>query len=147
MPFIAVVTPPLLDWMFTPFATPINLATDPSPTSSYAAPMTFLERLNNFIIFHSITRTFNKYVREQDECVEKFFGPTYPNSVDLMKEVSLVLVNHDHAVSGLRPFSPMIIPVGGLHVVDHNETLPEVSIISTNYQYQCRPFQINDFSS
>ncbi|XP_032453936.1 uncharacterized protein LOC100123458 [Nasonia vitripennis] len=125
VPVIGVVTPPLLDWQFDPFGTPINLATDPSIYSSHVAPMSFLERLDNFVLYHRIHWAFAQHTREQDKVVERVFGPGLPNSVDLLKEVALVLVNHDLMLSGIRAFAPKVIPVGGLHVVDHNETLPK----------------------
>ena len=126
VPVVGVVTPLLLDWHFDPLGTPINLATDPSIFSPYVAPMTFFERLENFYTYHSVNRAFSKYSKDQEELVEKYFGPGFPSTTDMVKEVSLVLVNHDVSLSGIRPFSPIVIPVGGLHVVDHNETLPQV---------------------
>lgn len=129
---IGVVTPPLLDWQFDAFGTPINLATDPSIFSSYVAPMSFLERLDNFLIYHRVNRAYARYSREQNEIAERIFGPGLPNAIDIQKDVALVLVNHDSTLSGIRAFAPKVIPVGGLHVVDHNETLPKVCYILYN---------------
>lgn len=113
-------------WHFEPFGTPINLAVDPVCQLSYAPPMTFFERLNNFVFHHILTHSFNYFIREQDQFVEKYFGPGYPSVVDLQKDVSLVLLNHDPALYGMRPFAPNIVPISELHIVDRNETLPNV---------------------
>lgn len=126
LPVVAVVTPPLLDWLFTPFGNPISLAADPSVIAPYSPPMSFLERLHNFVTFYSVDLSYNYYVRDHDKYVEKYLGSGYPNTYDLLKDVSLALVNHDSALSGVRTFAPMVVPVGGLHVVDRNETLDKV---------------------
>ncbi|XP_058790423.1 uncharacterized protein LOC131663803 [Phymastichus coffea] len=125
VPVIGMVTPPLLDWHFDGFGTPANLATDPSIFSSYAAPMTFFERLGNVVLHERMVRTFRTYASAQDKYVKEYFGSRLPNVYDLQKDVSLVLVNHDVSLSGMMPFAPKVIPVGGLHVVDRNETLPQ----------------------
>ena len=106
----------------------MNLATDPSIMSDYVAPMTFFERLGNFYIYHTVNRAFIKYSKEQEELVEKYFGPGFPSTTDMLREMSLVLVNHHAGISGERFFSSNVIPVPGLHVVDHNEALLPVCI-------------------
>lgn len=129
IPLVALVTLSLMDWQFAPFGTPMNLATDASLFSPHVVPMSFSERLDNVITFNSVMRDFNLNIQEQDKYVRKIFGPEYPNLTELHKDVSLVLVNHDSTLSGTRTFPPNVIPVGGLHVVDYNDTLSEVCII------------------
>lgn len=121
-----MVTPPLLDWQYDSFGTPINLAADPTVLSSYVAPLSFLERLDNFLLYHRVNWAYARSSQEQNKIVERIFGSGLPNVIDLQKDVALVLVNHDSTLSGIKPFAPKVIPVGGLHVVDHNETLPKV---------------------
>ena len=142
MPIIGVVTPPLLDWMYDPFGTPINLAVDSSIMLPYSAPMSFFERLDNVIKFYTINRAFAQSSEIQNDYVTKYFGNGYPNVVDVMKDVSLVLVNHDISISGVRAFAPSVVPVGGLHIVDYNESLTEVmhSYNIIIYNFQCTQY-------
>ena len=128
IPVIGVVTLPLLDWMYYYFGTPMNLATDPSLFSEYTPPMNFFERLGNVITYYRVMWTGFRYIKLQEKYVEQIFGPGFPDMMELHKDVSLVLLNHDMAVGGLKPFAPVIVPVGGLHIVDHNETLLPVCI-------------------
>ncbi|XP_008210453.1 UDP-glucuronosyltransferase 2C1-like [Nasonia vitripennis] len=125
IPVIGVVAPLLPDWLHNHLGNPINLAVESSSFAPFAAPASFYERLKNFYIFHHLRLSFNYYVRRQDEYVAKFFGTDYPNSVELQKDLSLVLVNHHSALSGLRTFAPPVVPIGGLHIVDRNESLPQ----------------------
>lgn len=112
--------------MYTPLGSPFNLATDPSVFSLSAPPMKFLERLNNVIAYHIGLWKVTTAIREQDKYVEQFFGPGYPNNIELIKDFSLILLNHDSSINGIRTFTPAIVPVGGLHIVDRNETLSKV---------------------
>ncbi|CAB0031707.1 unnamed protein product [Trichogramma brassicae] len=125
IPIVAVITLPLLDWLFEPLGNPINLAAEPSIFSPYAAPMSFLQRLDNFIRFKSINRDFDRFSEEHARYVEKYFGISDRKPIELIKDVSLVLVNYDYSVSGVRPFAPIVVPVGGLHILDHNDSVPE----------------------
>lgn len=105
-PVILVENSPLSPWHFEPFGTPLNLAVDSVLHLSYIPPMTFFERLNNLYTHHLLSYTFNRYLAEQDKYVEKYFGPGYPSVVELQKDVSLVLLNHDPALYGVRSFAP-----------------------------------------
>ena len=134
VPIVGVVPSAMLDWHCDPLGTPMNLATDPCILSHYVAPMTFFERLDNFYIYHTTNRVFIKYTKEQEEIVEKYFGPGFPSTMDMLREMSLVLVNYHAGISGARFFPSNVIPVPGLHIVDHNETLlPVCCNIQSNW--------------
>ncbi|KAJ8681570.1 hypothetical protein QAD02_017362 [Eretmocerus hayati] len=126
VPMVLVVTTPPFDWMNGPLGNPVNPAVDTSILSKSQSPTTFLERLSNFLSISYTTFMYNIFAREQDELVERVFGPGYPSVVDLIKDTSLVLVNHHLALNGVRPFVPGVVPVGGLHVDDENaDELPK----------------------
>lgn len=138
IPVVGVVTLSMLDWQYEPFNTPINLAMEPATMSFYSPPMSFVQRLDNFIGYHRMIHMFYDVSKVQDKYVEKYFGPGYPDTYELHKDVSLVLVNHDVALAGTRSFNPKVIPVGGLHVVDRNEPLVEVAIILKYDTHVCK---------
>lgn len=61
--------------------------------------------------------------------VERHFGIEVPSVQDLYNNVAVVLVNSHPSVDGVRPMTPGVVEVGGLHVVDHDEDLSSVSIL------------------
>ena len=97
--------------------------------STYAVPMTFFQRLNNVITYYVTSVVFGYVIRQQDKYVQQNFGPDYPSNPDAVKDFSLVLVNQHWSLNGIRPLVPAIVPVGGLHIVDHNETLSHVCTV------------------
>lgn len=123
---VAVVTTAMFDWMNEPTGNPSNLAVEPSVFSEYITPMTFFQRLGNVLLSTYITWSFKYHVHDQDAIVRKLFGSDFPDVVELQKDISLTLVNYNQALNGIRPFVPSIVPIGGLHVVDSDDNLPQV---------------------
>ena len=130
IPLVMVATTPtMLDWTNEPLGNPVNHAAQPSLFSKATTPMNFYERLSNFILTTKLTLSHNYHVREQNHYVWKNFGAHFPSVMELYKDVSLVLINHHHALNGIVPFTPAIIPVGGLHIIDSGSALPQVHIL------------------
>lgn len=125
-----MVSSPLSPWHYEKLGSPVNLATDPMIMLPYSLPMKFFQRLHNVYNYYFTVYNFNKYAHLQNTYVEKYFGPGYPSAEDLQKDISLVLVNYDQSLNGVRPFAPMILPVGGLHISDTDEPLVEVRMMS-----------------
>ena len=115
--------------MYTTLESPVTYAVEPSLLSSYIDPMSFSQRLKNVITYYVTGALFDYIIRQQDKYVEEHFGPDYPSNPDAVKDFSLILVNQHWALNGVRPLVPAIVPVGGLHIVDHNETLSHVCTV------------------
>lgn len=125
VPIIAISSNALFDFMNDPFGNPINPAFVPSSLVTYSQKMNFGERLwNTFFTFY-MKNSFNQHIRAQDEYVEKYFGPGYPTVYELQKDVALVLVNSHFILNGIRPMTPAVVEVGGLHIQDEEKKLPE----------------------
>ncbi|XP_031777448.1 UDP-glucuronosyltransferase 2A3 [Nasonia vitripennis] len=124
-PTVSVVTTSIFDWLNEPLGNPTNLAVEPSVFSKTIAPMNFYERLSNVLMSTYVKWSFNYHARSQDAIVKKLFGPDMPDVIELQKDIALTLVNYHHALNGLRPYSPAIVPVGGLHVLDSSDPLPK----------------------
>lgn len=110
--------------MYEPLGVPRNYATDPAVNSPYATPMSFSERLYNFV--RSIRL---KYIEIDswpriNKITKELFGISY--TTEVLKDVSLLLLNYYPALNGVRSLPQNIIPIGGLHIIDRNETLPKV---------------------
>ncbi|XP_014204423.2 UDP-glucuronosyltransferase 2B18 [Copidosoma floridanum] len=126
VPIIGIVTTSTFDLIYYPQGNPFNLAIDSSLFSPYSTPMSFRERLENYIAHH-VSIIIYRFSGEklQNECIKKVFGPDYPGSPEILKDFSFILVNQNKAINGIRPLTPTIVPVGGLHIVDSNETLSQ----------------------
>lgn len=128
IPLVGIVTTSLFEWLHDPFGNPQNYAIDTGVFSGLIAPMTFYERIVNTLLTNYVKLTYNYYAVDQDALVKKYFGAGYPNVIELQKDVDLVLVNSHHALNGIKTYTPAVVPIGGLHIMDTNEQLPQVCI-------------------
>ncbi|XP_015121995.1 UDP-glucuronosyltransferase [Diachasma alloeum] len=126
-PVVGLVASKLHDWLFDPFANPLNPSYMPSLFSSFTQRMTFWERLTNTFIMNVIGLQINYYLREQVEHVEKYFNRRISSLNALYDDVSLLLVNEHFSINEIKPATPDVIDVGGLHVHDSDQRLtPEL---------------------
>ncbi|XP_015121941.1 uncharacterized protein LOC107044539 [Diachasma alloeum] len=126
-PVVGVVTSRLQDWLFDPFANPLNPSYIPSFFSTFTQHMTFWERLQNTLITDSTRHQFRYWLEAESLQVEKYFGRRISSLYELYKDVSLVLVNEHFSSNDIKPATPDIIDVGGLHIYDNTQQLtPEL---------------------
>lgn len=90
---------------------------------------TFFDRLWNFLINYKNTFIFHHYTAEQTDMMKKYLGlPNIPDVRELEKTVSLAIVNSHYSYYGIRPVTPAVIEVGGLHVeADKSKLSPVMS--------------------
>lgn len=84
--------------------------------------MTFWERVHNFV--YALAMELNhglRYLPGHDQLMKKHFGADSAYIADILKNTSLVLVNHHFALSFPRPYLPNMIEVAGVHI---NEPKP-----------------------
>lgn len=90
--------------------------------------MTFYERCMNFFYgMLSQYAYYNRHIPAQDKIMKSFFGQNVPDLRELIRNTSLVLVNHHHSMSFPRPYLPNMIEIGGYHV-NPPKPLPKVRI-------------------
>lgn len=126
IPLVNIATAVMFDWIHEPMGNPVNLAMDASLFSQSTSLETFLDRLKNFYLWNYINWSYDFYTRYQNEIVEEVFGPGYPSVIELQRETSLMLVNYNQALHGMKPFTPAVVPIGGLHIDDSDDDLPPV---------------------
>lgn len=51
-----------------------------------------------------------------DKILKEVFGDKIPSVTDLRKKTSLMFVNSHYSLSGVRPLSPSVIELGGIHI-------------------------------
>lgn len=125
---VGVVTTKLHDWLYAPFGNPMNTAYLGSVTSGYDQEMTFFERLKNTYIHNYVTFMFHYHVEAECEQVEKYMGRKISSIQDLYNDVSIVLVNSHYSLNDIKPSTPDIIEVGGIHVSPTGQELTPVII-------------------
>ena len=123
------MTSALIDWYNEPLGNPINTAVTPLGWSGLFHPLDFWGRLTNTLLYHVINVQYKYHINAQNRYVEKFFGPGYPDAAELPKDLDLLLVNTHYSLDGIRAFTPAIVPVAGLHIVDDGAKLPNVSYL------------------
>ena len=90
--------------------------------------MTFLERVENFLfttaseLIHTLL-----HLKSQDEIMRKYFGEDLPPIEDIVKNTSLVLINHHYSLAFPRPLLPNMVEIGGYHI-NPPKPLPSVSL-------------------
>ena len=127
-PLVGIVcTPILFDWVNRHLGNPVNLAVDNTLFSRSIAPLNFFERLEHFAAVNFINFQADYHFSSQNKYLKKYFGIDYPNAVDIQKDLSLILLNYNQALTGIRPFAPSVVPIAGVHIQDHDDPLSNVS--------------------
>lgn len=115
-PLIAVSTLSVPDWLYGPFSSPFNPSYMPTMTTGYGQDMTFYQRLVNTLVSYVIPPVFHYYLEEERVYVEKYFGRKLSSIQELYEDISLLFVNSHYSINGVKPVTPDIIDIGGLHV-------------------------------
>ncbi|XP_043268662.1 UDP-glucosyltransferase 2-like [Venturia canescens] len=123
IPLIGMSTSKVMDWMNLPLGNPSSTAYVPSIFSGFSQHMSFFERLQNTVISGIIKIQYWYYMSEQLSLVEKYFGIKVDSMSELYKDISVMLVNTHPSFDFIRPLTPGIIEVGGLHVTDGHDEL------------------------
>lgn len=124
---VGVMTSSLIDFYNAPLGNPFNTAIVPGLWSPFSAPMGFWDRLMNTALYNLLNFQYSYYIGVQNKYIEQFFGTNFPDVRDLPKDLDLLLVNSHFSLDGIRPYTPAVVPVGGLHIRDDGQKLPDVS--------------------
>ncbi|XP_011297294.1 UDP-glucuronosyltransferase 2B14 [Fopius arisanus] len=122
-PVVGAVTSKLPDWLFDSFGNPLNPSYMASYFSSSTQRMTFWERLRNTLHVQNTRFQFDYYMTDQIAQVEKHFARRISSLDELYKDVALVLVNEHFSVNDIKPTTPDIIDIGGLHIYNNTQQL------------------------
>lgn len=125
VPTIGASSSALYPWANGLIANPENLAFMPNNLLSMSNEMNFYQRLYNFgnTVFNKLY--FNYATSVQDDIIREQLGPGFPSVRELEKNMSLLLVNTHISMNGIRPMTPALIEVGGLHVREEGLQISE----------------------
>ncbi|XP_053686979.1 UDP-glycosyltransferase UGT5-like [Sabethes cyaneus] len=105
-------------------ANPHNPSYNPISDLGYSDRMTFIQRFWNTVV--SLSEQFNYkffYLPSQEAVYQRYFGrKNLPPLLDVIHNVSLVMVNSHPVINHPRPMVPSMIEVGGLHLRKFNDT-------------------------
>ncbi|XP_046412507.1 UDP-glucosyltransferase 2-like [Neodiprion fabricii] len=124
VPLVALSSRSLVTFSNAPIGNPQNTAFVSEITDGSILYMNFWQRFKN--TFSALWRNheFNYHTEVQSDIVKKYFGPHMPGVRELEKDVALILVNSHHVLSGIRPLTPAVVDIGGIHVSDDDTALP-----------------------
>jgi len=127
VPFISIITTPLLPWGNERVANPDNPSYIANLFLGHCDRMSFLERLVNTIYLKVLQWEYHYWFNVPSEKIaRKYFGETLPPLADIVRNTSVVLVNRHFSLNRPVPNVPAVIEVGGLHV-EVPKKLPTVS--------------------
>lgn len=86
----------------------------------------FVKRFYNAYLFYKIKFNYLYYSQNQNELLQKLFGPQVPSIREIERNASLVLINTFFPVNGVKPSTTGLIEVGGLHIQDDGPELSKV---------------------
>lgn len=89
----------------------------PEPLLGFSPRMTFLQRVEN-TLFGLVGDIMYRcsYINEQDKVMRKYFGDDLPHLETIIKNTSLILVNHHFSLGFPRPYLPNMVEIGGYHI-------------------------------
>lgn len=105
---------------------PVSYAINPHFLSPYGEEMTFLQRMDNFILYMMSFYQRKVLFESEIDVAKKIFG----DDVDLeevMNGINVLLVDANLATDPPIPALPGLIPIGGLHIQEP-KTLPKVVV-------------------
>ena len=92
---------------------------------------TFWDRLQNTVQTHiALQRFFSGTEQPHTEAMRKFLSPDMPNIREIEQNVALSLVNSHRTLQGIRPTTPNLIEVAGLHIDEDHSNFTTVRKIS-----------------
>lgn len=116
-----------LPWLDQGLGQPESPAFFPAFFTHYNHPMTFIERVLNTVQIHKNHYRYRRYTDDvQNAQMRKYIDPDIPPLRELEKDVVVGLVNSWHAFHGVRPLTPAIVEIAGLHVNENYIDLPQV---------------------
>ncbi|XP_014479876.1 PREDICTED: UDP-glucuronosyltransferase 2B19-like [Dinoponera quadriceps] len=127
VPVVALVNVNFPSWFNELSGNPFNPAYVPVTFSSFGQQMNFKERVLNFFEAYLSSAQVLYYTSFQVEYVKKYFGMKDTAISDLHNDISLYLVDSHPSLHGIKPLTPAVVEVAGLHIKNDSVTLsPEV---------------------
>ncbi|XP_058790203.1 UDP-glucosyltransferase 2-like isoform X2 [Phymastichus coffea] len=124
VPVIAISSAIEYPWVSYFIGNDDNLAYVPNALHIGAGQMNFYERLKNVFLNYIEMKKFHKVTEiSQTESMRKYLSPDIPNIREIEKNVALTLVNSNFVLSGIKPTTPALVQVAGIHINAEDQIL------------------------
>lgn len=131
VPVVAISSAIEYPWVSYFIGNDDNLAYVPNALHIGSEKMTFYERLQNFLVNYMETWKFHGVTgKSQTESMRKYLNPDIPNIRVIERSVALTLVNTHAILSGIKPITPGLVHIAGIHINADNQTISSVSTLS-----------------
>ncbi|KAK0073832.1 hypothetical protein PV326_013027, partial [Microctonus aethiopoides] len=124
VPVIGVSPSFLPPWIIDILANPSNLAFVSLIGHDYNKNMNFWNRIKNVVHAAYSKVYFNYQTKVQTDLIKQNFGSDAPTVRELEQDLALILVNSHSSITGVKPITPALVEVGGLHIQDDDLELP-----------------------
>ncbi|XP_033219246.1 UDP-glucuronosyltransferase 2B31-like isoform X1 [Belonocnema kinseyi] len=122
VPVIAVSTILEFPWAVRAIGNPASTAFVQNVFMDSVFISTFWDRLKNTIIFHIANYRFYMYAEKvQTEAMRKYLSPDIPDLREVEKNVALMLTNNYHSLFGIRPVTPAVVDIAGIHAEENED--------------------------
>lgn len=121
----------------------LSLSYIPDFSFPHSDHMSFYERAHSaYSILKTLYIYYNNYLPHQSEFMKSYFkDPSMPPLLDMIYNISLTVNNAHPFTHYAQPYTPNIVPVGGIHLSAQLKPLPPVSLTSLPYTRSCRNVQ------
>lgn len=95
---------------------PLNLAIFPNHFEFYKEKLDFWDRLYNVVRTRQRINRYYKTAELQEQYIKKYLGHGMPSYLELEKEIAVIFTNSHYSYHGVKPMTPALIEIGGIHV-------------------------------
>lgn len=128
-PVITYIPNVMLTWLSNRMGNPDNPSYVPNILSGFLSNMSFLERVENTVLYVLSLFLYRVLTtRSDDAVIHKYLGSSAPPMTEMIRNTSLLFVNMNAAINPPLPLVPGVVDIGGIHIKPA-ANLPKVRII------------------
>lgn len=126
-PIVAISTTSMIIWHNRRFGNPDNPAYVPHSLLWYGDKMNFIQRVVSVLSTVYTKLKYDSFLDTNKKLLEKHLNSSISNFDELIKNISLILVNTHWSMEFSRPLVPAVVQIGGVHI-QKAKKLPQVRI-------------------
>ncbi|XP_065219012.1 UDP-glycosyltransferase UGT5-like isoform X15 [Planococcus citri] len=127
IPLISVIPNVMFPYLSSRMGNPDNPAYVPQPGSEFTAKMTFLNRVENTILYISMILVRKYYIWKIDEVSIRSVFESAPPIEDMVRNTSLLFIGTNPAINYPPvPLVPGVVDIGGIHIASAKPLLQNI---------------------
>ena len=124
-PLITFVPNVILPWLSDRMGNPDNPAYVPNIVSGYLDKMTFMQRVQNTILYVGSVFLYKYSTSRNDNDIIRSLLQSAPPVEDMIRNTSLLFISTNSAINPPIPLVPGVVDIGGIHIKSA-KILPQV---------------------